>query len=142
MARVQPEAGSAVRKLWALGLAPAALLQQCAPTCAPAPAPPAAIGSPTPGDCDSYVPLFEKYGLPVATFKRIAWRESGCNHESWVVDRDDEGGGLLGINFKGANMKAAWMRLCGATVSQVTDPEVNIRCAGAAYAQLGMRPWS
>jgi hypothetical protein len=110
-------------------------------TCTPPPPLVVDIGMPTPGDCDSYVPLFEKYGLPVATFKRIAWRESGCNHLSYVVDSDDEGGGLLGINFKGRNMKAGWMSWCGATVDMVTDPEVNVHCAAEAYQRLGLRPW-
>jgi len=34
-----------LRRLWALGLAPAAFIQQCAPECAPSPAPPAAIAT-------------------------------------------------------------------------------------------------
>lgn len=93
----------------------------------------------TPGDCDSYVPLFEQYGLPVATFKRIAWRESGCNHRSFVIDSDDSGGGLLGINLKAG--ARTWHQWCGLTLSNVTDAEVNVRCAAAAYQRMGMRPW-
>jgi hypothetical protein len=114
---------------------PLVLLSQCAPQCDPAP-----TSSPTPGDCDSYTALFEANHLPVATFKRIAWRESGCDHESFVVDRDDAGGGLLGINLKGS-LARGWYAWCGATLANITDPEVNVRCAGVAYAKLGMAPW-
>ena len=96
---------------------------------------------PTPGDCDSYVPLFQRYGLPPATFKRIAWRESGCNHNSFVINRTDSGGGLLGINLKGS-LAGTWNDWCGATLGNITDPEVNVRCAAEAYERLGMQPWS
>jgi hypothetical protein len=96
--------------------------------------------SPTPGDCDSYAALFERYGLPVATFKRIAWRESGCDHTSFVIDSDDAGGGLLGINLKG-RLAATWNEWCGATLGNITDATVNVRCAGEAYDRMGMAPW-
>jgi hypothetical protein len=93
----------------------------------------------SPGDCDSYVPLFERYGLPVATFKRIAWRESGCNHRSFVSDSDDLGGGLLGINLRaGARM---WNDWCGLTIENVTHAETNVHCAAEAYQRMGMKPW-
>lgn len=94
----------------------------------------------TPGDCESYVPLFERYGLPVSTFKAIAWRESGCDHTSFVIDRDDAGGGLLGINLKG-RLAATWREWCGATLANITSAEVNVRCAGEAYDRLGLSPW-
>lgn len=92
------------------------------------------------GNCNSYVPLFVKYHLPVQTFKYIAKRESGCNHKSFVIDRDDSGGGLLGINLKG-RLGAAWYRMCGVTLRNVTNAEVNVRCAAVAYRQMGLRPW-
>jgi len=93
----------------------------------------------TPGDCSSYAPLFVEHGLPVATFTRIAWRESGCNHRSYVVDHDDLGGGLLGINLRAG--AAMWRSWCGLTTGNVTDADVNVRCAAAAYERLGLRPW-
>jgi hypothetical protein len=96
--------------------------------------------SPSPGDCSSYTPLFEQYGLPVATFKKIAYRESGCNHRSFVIDRDDAGGGLLGLNLKG-RLAATWNDWCGLTLGNVTDAEINVRCAAVAYRKLGMKPW-
>jgi hypothetical protein len=97
--------------------------------------------APTPGDCASYVPLFEAHGLPAATFKAIAWRESGCRHDVFVINRTDSGGGLLGINLKGS-LAATWHRWCGATLANITDAEVNVRCAAAAYRRMGMAPWS
>src|SRR5215510_14891065 len=76
-------------------------------------------------DCDSYVPLFEAYGLPSSTFRAIAWRESGCNHTSWVNDADDLGGGLLGINFRTQTLRNGWYSWCGATVNNFRyDPNL------------------
>jgi hypothetical protein len=92
-----------------------------------------------PGNCESYVPLFQKYNLPVSTFKAIAWRESGCNHRSFVKDHDDLGGGLLGINLRAG--RAMWNNWCGLTEGNVTNAEVNVHCAAEAYQRLGMKPW-
>ena len=135
-------------KLRHVGLALPLLLAQCGePACDPAStdgpqfAQQQAAASVVPGDCDSYGPLFAAYGLPVATFERIAWRESGCNHTSWVFNRTDSGGGLLGINFKGS-LAAGWYRWCGATLSNFRyDPDLQVRCAKEAYDRLGLRPW-
>lgn len=93
----------------------------------------------TPGDCDSYVPLFERYGLPVSTFRAIAWRESGCNHLSYVHDSDDIGGGLLGLNLRAGADR--WRQWCGLTTANVTDAETNVRCAAEAFERMGMTPW-
>lgn len=105
-------------------------------------------------NCEKYVSLFKKNHLPVSTFKYIAWRESGCNASSFVMtcktvypvkyprgcDPDDSGGGLLGINLRGA-LGRAWFRLCGITLSNVTSAAKNIECAGKIYHIMGMRPW-
>lgn len=96
--------------------------------------------TPTPGDCSSYAPLFELHGLPVAAFTRIAYRESGCNHLSFVRDADDLGGGLLGLNLRAGASR--WFDWCGLTVANVTDAGTNIACAAAAYHRLGFAPWS
>jgi hypothetical protein len=97
------------------------------------------LGGYEPGNCESYVPLFEEYGLPVATFKRIAWRESGCNHRSFVSDSDDLGGGLLGLNLRAGARN--WFSWCGLTTANVTDAETNVHCASEAYQRMGMQPW-
>lgn len=107
----------------------------------PAPAPTVArLGAGAPGNCANYHDLFAAHGLPVATFARIAWRESGCNHRSFVIDRDDSGGGLLGINLKGS-LAARWHAWCGVTLATVTDADTNIACAAAAYQRMGLAPW-
>jgi hypothetical protein len=97
------------------------------------------LGDYEPGNCDSYVSLFDEYGLPVATFKRIAWRESGCNHRSFVSDSDDLGGGLLGINLYAGRKN--WSDWCGLTTANVTDARKNVECASEAYQRMGMTPW-
>lgn len=114
---------------------PLLMLAECEPACEPAPEAVEVVA----GDCASYAPLFERYGLPVATFTRIAWRESHCNHKSFVIDSDDAGGGLLGLNLRAGASR--WREWCGLTLANVTDAEVNVRCARAAYDRMGMRPW-
>jgi hypothetical protein len=114
------------------------LLAQCEPACDD---PPPAVDV-VRGDCSSYAPLFAKYGLPVQTFLRIAHRESGCDHERFTSDRDDLGGYLLGLNFRTANLRAGWLRWCGATVANVRyDADLQVACAAEAYARMGLRPW-
>lgn len=135
-------------KLRHVGLALPLLLAQCQdscdePTATEGPQPTEAAASVVPGDCDSYVPLFEKYGLPVATFRHIAWRESGCNHTRFTNDSDDLGGYLLGLNFRTATLRNGWYSWCGATVNNIRyDADLQVRCAREAYDRLGLRPWS
>lgn len=101
---------------------------------------PAAPAAAAPAPCARYAPLFRAHGLPVATFTRIAWRESRCQAGSFIVDSDDAGGGLLGINLKG-RLAGTWRSWCGATLANITNAEVNVRCAAVAYRKLGLRPW-
>lgn len=126
-------------RILAAAALPMMLLTQCDPQCAPEEEQATAV---VPGNCASYAPLFAKYGLPVQTFMRIAWRESGCDHRSFVIDHDDAGGGLLGINLKGAQLARGWNQWCGATLSNITNAEVNVRCAGEAFQRMGLRPWA
>ena len=128
-------------RLWAAAI-PVAALAQCAPECAPvAEGPAAAVAEWTAGDCASFAEEAAAAGLPWGTFSRIAWRESGCNPNAWVVDSDDTGGGLLGFNFKGS-LAGYWRDLCGATVNNIRgDVPLQMQCGAAAYNQLGMSPW-
>lgn len=138
-----------LRSLYMLAI-PVAALTQCTQECAPQGtdgpqfAQLQASEQVVPGDCDSYDALFAAYGLPVSRFHAIAWRESGCNHTSWVVDSDDLGGGLLGINFKTANLRNGWMNWCGAAPTQAFRNDANwqVRCAKEAYDRMGMAPWA
>jgi hypothetical protein len=100
----------------------------------------AAAPAATRAACARYDGLFRANGLPVQTFRAIAWRESGCNPRSFVIDSDDAGGGLLGINLKG-RLAGTWRRWCGATLANITSAAVNVRCAGVAYRKRGLAPW-
>ena len=95
-----------------------------------------------PGDCDSYRDDLAAVGLPVDTFVNIMWRESRCNPNSTVIDWNDTGGGLFGFNFKGS-LAGYWSNLCGLTFENLTSSvDRQMRCAKAAYDQLGLQPWS
>lgn len=127
-----------IRRLAAATL-PLLLLAQCDPQCAPEPE---AAVEPTPGDCQSYAPLFAAHHLPVQTFLRLAWRESGCDHTRFTANRTDLGGFLLGLNFRTANLRRGWLSWCGATVSNARyDADLQVACAAEAYRRLGLRPW-
>lgn len=91
-------------------------------------------------NCSKFDAAFRANGLPVKTFERIAYRESHCNPKSFVIDSDDAGGGLLGINLKGS-LARTWRKWCGVTLATVTNASVNIRCAAVAYRKMGLRPW-
>lgn len=94
------------------------------------------------GNCDSFAEEAAAAGLPWGTFKPIAWRESGCNPNAWVHDSDDWGGGLFGLNFISSDLRTAWARMCGATMSNIRgNVPLQMECAAAAYHELGLRPW-
>lgn len=128
-----------MKKAYALAAAlPMALMQCNDPGCAPAPA---ASAQWTAGDCSSFAEEAAAAGLPWGTFSRIAWRESGCNPNAWVVDSDDTGGGLFGLNFKGS-MAGYWRNLCGATTSNIRgNVPLQMKCASIEYAQRGLAAW-
>ena len=74
--------------------------------------------------------------------RRIAWRETGCDPWSWVVDSDDTGGALFGLNFKGS-LATHWRNLCGATVNNIRgNVPLQMECAAAQYHRYGMSAWS
>ena len=96
----------------------------------------------SPGDCDSYADDMAAAGLPVATFARIGWRETGCDPYAWVVDSDDIGGAFFGFNFRGS-MASYWRSLCGATTSNIRgNVPLIMRCAAAEYRAHGLRAWN
>lgn len=128
-----------MRSLWAAAL-PFTLIQ-CVPECAPV-AEPAVPAEWVAGDCASFAEEAAAAGLPWDTFSRIAWRESGCDPNSWVVDHDDDGGGLFGLNFKGQTMKNFWAGLCGANTDNIRgNVELQMQCASAEYSARGLRAW-
>lgn len=90
---------------------------------------------------DCYADEFAAAGLPVAAFVHIARRESGCDPWVWVVDRDDDGGALLGFNFKGS-MAGYWRSMCGATKASIRGNVALIMdCAAAEYQAHGLAAW-
>jgi hypothetical protein len=101
-------------------------------------------GGPIPGNCASYAPLLAAHSLPVATFTAIMRRESGCDPNRWVVDRDDDGGAGFGLNYRGS-MAGYWPALCGMTKSQARLGNANIDqiigCVAAEYHAHGLAAW-
>ena len=93
------------------------------------------------GDCDSFTEELAAVGLPVDTFKRIAWRETRCDPNAWVVDHDDTGGALMGLNFKGS-MAGYWRDACKTTIHNIRgNVPLIMRCTAVAYRDAGLRPW-
>jgi hypothetical protein len=137
MPRFRAAAALAVLALAATGCTQAEIDEWVATHPAPA--------APTPGDCDSYANLFAAHGLPPATFKRIMRRESNCNPDLWVVDRDDDGGAGFGLNYKGS-MVGYWPALCGMTKAEAKRGSANIDqivgCVAAEYRAHGLQAWS
>ena len=133
-------------KLWMLGLAPAALLTQCAPECAPPPEEPAAIEAPANrGGCDGIYDEFIRQGASHAVASRFAYhiapRESGCSPQ-FVHDRDDWSYSRFGLNGLTAGLRSNWQAWCGADVrSDTKNLSTDVSCALAAYARMGWRPW-
>jgi soluble lytic murein transglycosylase-like protein len=80
-------------------------------------------------------------GWDVARMSGYAYRESRCNPGAYNGRGPDNSYGLLQINTKGSNY-GVWQRWCGiSSREQLFDPETNIRCAAAAYREMGTRPW-
>lgn len=128
-----------MRRTLAAAALPVMLLAQCeGAACDPLPG---ADGTGTPGVCSSYHDDMAAAGLPVSTFSRIGWRETGCDPYAWVVDRDDVGGAMFGLNFRGS-LAGYWRNLCGATTQNIRgNVPLIMECTAAAYRQLGLKPW-
>jgi hypothetical protein len=95
-----------------------------------------------PGNCESFRPLMEKYGLPADQFLRIANRESKCLPNVHNGRGLDDSYGLLQINTRG-NLWGELQWRCNLTSKeQLYDAETNIACAAALRAAYGDRPWS
>jgi hypothetical protein len=95
------------------------------------------------GGCDWLDPYLASAGLPVATFKAISARESGCAHNGvHVMNRTDLSTSRFGLNFRG-RMPRYWAQVCG--TSDWTAPGRSVRtdvaCTAAAYRRSGLHPW-
>lgn len=129
-------------KRWLYAMSPALLITQCAPDeCAPTEAPPEQVVEWEAGNCASFAEEAADAGLPWGIFGPIARRESGCNPNVWVVDHDDNGGGLFGFNFIGS-MINYWPNLCGMSKGEVRgNVPLQMQCAAAEYNAHGLRAW-
>lgn len=107
-----------------------------------APAPAGAADAYQPARCAWMAPFLAEFGLPVATFQRIAWRESGCAFRApCVATRTDLACSRFGLNFKGS-MARYWRQLCGARSHLDTRYfHIDMTCARKAYERLGLAPW-
>ena len=93
------------------------------------------------GDCDSFRDEIAAAGLPVNTFINIARRETGCDPWAWVVDSNDVGGALMGLNLKG-NLAEYLYDLCGATVNNIRgNLPLILKCTKRLYDTRGLDPW-
>jgi hypothetical protein len=96
--------------------------------------------SPVAGRCP-YTGLLAEYGLPVAYFDKVMWRESRCQASAYNGRHRDRSYGLLQINTKGA-LWGELKRRCGLTSKdQLFDPRTNVRCAAQLYKVYGKKPW-
>jgi Transglycosylase SLT domain len=89
------------------------------------------------GRCPQYEHLLAARNMPVATFSRIMFRESGCRPGVRSRTRDT---GLLQIN----DVNHRWLsRRLGVrvTVAWLRNPVNNIVAADELYEVFGTRPW-
>jgi hypothetical protein len=112
-----------------------------------------AVASPDPADaagryrserCAWLAPHLAAAGLPVGTFQRIAWSESGCARNGVrVSDFDDLSTSRWGLNFRTAALRRTWARWCGAThwTQPGADVSLDVACVRAAWIRLGLSPW-
>lgn len=111
--------------------------------CAGVAATPAHAADPyQPARCAWMAPYLAEFGLPVATFQRISWRESGCAFRAPCVrTATDLSCSRFGLNFAGS-MPRYWRALCGARSHLDTRWfAVDMTCARKAYERLGLAPW-
>lgn len=97
------------------------------------------------GGCDGIYDEFIRQGAGSGVAQRfsyhIAPRESGCSPQ-FVHDRDDWSYSRFGLNGLTAGLRSNWANWCGADVrSDTKNLSTDVRCALAAYARMGWRPW-
>lgn len=107
---------------------------QATPTLPPPPSPP------VDGDCESWRPLLERYGIPFDEAQPVMWRESRCAmaHNGTASTRDDSWGPLQ-VNRWGS--LAAWWDAGGYTADVMATPEGAVAAAAVLYHSCGWSPW-
>ena len=92
------------------------------------------------GDCESWRPLLESYGIPYDEARPIMWRESRCTMAvNYNPSTRDASHGPLQVNRYGS--LAAWWDAGGYTVEVMSTPEGAVAAAAVLYHSCGWMPW-
>jgi hypothetical protein len=102
--------------------------------------------SESPGNCDPIIAELARQGASDYVANRlggfIAKRESNC-YPRQVHDADDWSFSRFGLNGITAGLRDYWRSACDADVRWDTRIlSVDVRCALAAYRDLGWQPWA
>lgn len=96
---------------------------------------PSASGAPI-WKCPQWHPMLHHYGLPVAVFDHIMWRESKCNPRALGHNGDGStDAGLLQINSSWRTLTArTCKRPWRSVIRSLTDPSCNLKVARVLWA--------
>lgn len=104
------------------------------------PPPPTTIPPPVDGDCESWRPLLERFGIPYAEALPYMRRESQCSMaHNGNADTEDDSFGPLQANRYGD--LAAWWDSGGYTRAVMATPEGSVAAAAVLYHSCGWGPW-
>ena len=98
------------------------------------------------GRCPQWEPLFKKFGLPVKTFSKIAFRESRCNEKSVSAVRKSTGYPDVGLVQIQGSWRTVTYRVCKLKPNQshiraLTKPTCNLAVARYLYDNGGLGHW-
>lgn len=119
----------------------AALQSTIDPASASAPAASPSAPTPKSGDCESWQPLFDRYGIPFDAALPLMRRESRCvvgAHNGNSGTADDSFGPLQTNRF---GRLAAWWDSGGYTAAVMSTPEGAVAAAAVLYRMCGWGPW-
>jgi hypothetical protein len=94
------------------------------------------------GTCPEWEPMLQKYGLPVADFSYVMWRESRCL--SSAVGHNKNARDDIGLLQVSASWSTLTKRLCRTTKRPevaLLSPTCNLTVAASLYSTSGLRPW-
>jgi hypothetical protein len=97
------------------------------------------------GTCPQWEPLFKKFGLPVKTFSKIAWRESRCNPKSISAVRSTGYPDIGLVQIQGS-WRTVTYRICKLKPNQshiraLTKPTCNLAVARYLLDNGGLGHW-
>lgn len=103
----------------------------------PATFPPAGVA----GDCSTWRPLLEWFGIPFDEARPVMWRESRCDGYAFNgnASTGDESYGLMQVNrYRGLG---DWWDSGGFTVEVMRTPTGSIAAAATLWHACGWGPW-